>query len=155
MLSEQRYDGVRDWEVSLLSRLSTAILACYSQRRAPHGHTLKATSRVLILTTVASEASARLSVCVCVCVCIFAFESPCYCGMFPGGPLEQNGQIPAILFLILARGKVRHVSIHRQKAPEAVLLKTGQISGQMTCTGQQSSFGIGEGEKGSGMLKEI
>lgn len=82
------------------------------------------------------------------------FESPCYYGMFPEGPLKQKGQIPVIFFLILARGKVRRVSIHRQKALEAILLKTGQISGQMTCTAQQSSFGIRAGEKAGGRLKE-
>lgn len=73
MLSEQRYDSVRDWEVSLLSRLSTTIIACYSQRRAPHGPTWKGTSRFLILTVVATKTSAQL----CVCVCVFVRQYIC------------------------------------------------------------------------------
>lgn len=83
----------------------------------------------------------------CSSVDLCARVHECYCQRFPERPLEQNGQIPGIFFLILARGKVRRVSIHRHEALEAISLKTGQRSGQMTCTAEQSSFGMGAGEK--------
>lgn len=95
--------------------------------------------------------------CQCVCssvyLCLRVHE--CYCRRFPERPLEQNGRIPGIFCLILARGKVRRVSIHRHKALGAISLKTGQRSGQMTCTAEQSSFGIGGRGKGGRRPKEV
>lgn len=85
--------------------------------------------------------------CVCSSVYLCARVHECYCRRFPERLLEQNGQIQGIFFLILARGKVRRVSIHRHEALEAISLKPGQRSGQMTCTAEQSSFGMGAGEK--------
>lgn len=144
---EQRYDGVRDWEVSWLSCLSTTISACCSQRRAPHGqhaHTVWAGIEFWQALPARPQPDCQ---CACSSVDLCARVHECYCRRFPERPLEQNGQIPGIFFLILARGKVRRVSIHRHEALEAISLKTGQRSGQMTCTAEQSSFGMGAGEK--------
>lgn len=93
--------------------------------------------------------------CVCSSVDLCARVHECYCGRFPERPLEQNGQTPGIFFLILARGKVRRVSIHRHEALEAISLKTGQRSGQMTCTAEQILIWHGGRGRGGGRPKEI
>ncbi len=72
------YNGMRDWESTseqwvCCLLVSTAILASFSPRRAPHGQCthMERTSSYSILTTSASETSAWLSVCVFVSVRVF------------------------------------------------------------------------------------